>query len=71
MQIVTSIILRKNFKNCTVMSTFSEHITIFGTLSIDIWQLKCQQRQTNKTKNDDIFIFAHFSELSNFSSLNF
>ena len=34
----------------TVISTFSEHITIFRTLSIDIWQLKCQQRQTKNVK---------------------
>ena len=34
---------------------FSEHVTIFQTLSIDIWQLICQQRQTNKTKNGELF----------------
>ena len=31
----------------TAISTFSEHIIIFRTLSIDIWQFKCQQT-TNK-----------------------
>ena len=41
----------KNFKFSTVINTISEHITIFRTLSIDIWQLKCQQRHTNKIKN--------------------
>ena len=55
----------KNFKYSTVINTFSKHFTIFWTLSIDIWQLKCQQRQINKTKNGDIFS-ANFSELSNF-----
>ena len=43
--------IEKNFKYSTVISAFSKHITIFRTLSIDIWQLKCQQRQTNTTKN--------------------
>ena len=33
---------------------FSEHITICRTLSIDIWELKCQQRQTNKAKYDKL-----------------
>ena len=37
--------IEKNFKYSTVISTFSEHITIFRTLSIDILQLKCQQWQ--------------------------
>ena len=55
--------IEKNFKYSTVISTFSEHITIFRTLSIDIWQLKCQQRQTNKTKNGKLF-FQQTSELS-------
>ena len=50
--------IEKNFKYRTVISTFSEHITIFRTLSIDIWQLKWQQLQTS----------ANFSELSNISS---
>ena len=59
-----------NIKYSSVISMFSQHITIFGTFSIDIWQLKCQQRQTNKTKNDKLF-FASFSELSNFFSLSF
>ena len=59
-----------NFKYITVISTFSEHITIFRTLSIDIWQLKCQQRQTNKTKISNFFS-ANFSELANFSSSPF
>ena len=47
--------IEKNFKYTTVIKTFSERITIFRTLSIDIWQPKCPQRQT---------------ELSNFSSLS-
>ena len=58
MQIV--IILRKNFKYSTVISTFSEHNTIFQTLSIDIWQLKCQQRQTNETENGKTFFCKFF-----------
>ena len=33
---------------------FSEHINMFRTLSIDIWQLKCKQRQT--FQNDQIFV---------------
>ena len=41
------IILRKKFKCSTVISVFSEHIIIFRTISIDIWQLKCQQRNEN------------------------
>ena len=45
----------KNFEYRTVISTFSEHIFVFRTLSIDFWQLKCQQRQTNKTKNVKLF----------------
>ena len=32
----------------------------FRTLSIDIWQLKCQQRQTNKTKNAKLFFCKLF-----------
>ena len=40
------------------------------TLSIDIRQLKCQERQTIKTKNSEHFS-ANFSELLNFSSLSF
>ena len=62
-----------NFKYSTVISTFIEHITIFRTLSIDIWQLKCPQRQTNTIKNGKLyfFFFVNFSELSNFSSLSF
>ena len=52
--------IEKNFKYSTVTSTFSEHITIFRTLSIDIWQLKCQQRQTNKTKSDNLFFLQNF-----------
>ena len=63
--------IEKNFKYCTIISTFCEHITIFGTLSIDIWQLKCQQRQTNKTIKWRTFFSANFSELFNFSSLSF
>ena len=50
------IILSTNFKYSTVISTFSEHITIFRTL--DFWQLKCQQ-----------LLSVNFSELSNFSCL--
>ena len=49
-----------NFKYSTVLSTFSEHITIFRTLSIDIWQLKCQQRQTNETKSGEPFFCKLF-----------
>ena len=63
--------IEKNFKYSTVISTFSEHIKFFRTLSIDIWQLKCQQRQTNKTKNSRLFFSVSYSELSNFSSLSF
>ena len=37
--------IEKNFKYSTVISMFSEHINMFRTLSIDIWQLKCKQRQ--------------------------
>ena len=48
--------IEKNFKNSTVISKFSENISIFETLSIDIWQLKFQQRQTNKTKKKQTFI---------------
>ena len=58
--------IENNFKYSTVISTFSEHITNFGILSIDIWQLKCQQRQTNKAKK-----MANFAELSNFSTSSF
>ena len=36
------------------LNTFSKDITIFQTLSIDIWKLKCQQRQTNKTKYGEL-----------------
>ena len=57
--------IEKNFKYITNINTFSEHITILRTLSIDLWQLK---RQTNKTKN---LFSANFSELSNFSSSSF
>ena len=56
-----------NCYNISIISTFSEHITFFRTLSIDIWQLKCQRRQTNKTKDSKLFS-VNFSELSNFSS---
>ena len=35
--------------NCSiVINTFSEHIIIFRTLSIDIWQLICQQTINKK-----------------------
>ena len=61
MQIV--IILRKIFKYSTVICTFSEHITIFRTLSIDIWQFKHHHRQTNKKKKIATFFSANFSEL--------
>ena len=54
MQIV--IILSKNYKYSTVIRTFSEHIANFPTLLIDIWQLKCPQRRTNKIKNGDLFL---------------
>ena len=55
--------IEKNFKYGTVISTFSENITIFWTLSIDIWQFKCQQRQTNKPKKMANLFSAKFSEL--------
>ena len=54
--------IKKYFKYSTIISTFREHIIKFRTLSIDIWQLKCQQQQTNKSKNGEFFI-ANFSEL--------
>ena len=47
--------IEKNFKHTTVISTFSEHITTFRTLSIDIWQLQCQHLN---------FFSAKFSEFS-------
>ena len=59
--------MRKKFKYSTVISTLSKHITIFRTLSIDIWQLKCQQRLTKH----GTFFSANFSELSNLSTLSF
>ena len=62
--------IEKYFKYSTVVNTFSEDITIFRTLSIYIWQLNCQERQTNKTKNCKLFS-ANFSESLNFSSLSF
>ena len=49
---------------------FSEHITIFRIFSINIWLLKYQQRQINKTKNFKFFS-VNFSKLSKFSSLSF
>ena len=49
--------IEKNFKYGMVISTFSEQITIFRTLAIDIWQLKCQQRQT---KNGKLFFCKLF-----------
>ena len=61
------LIILKKLKCSTVISTFSEHIAIFWILSIDIWQLKCQQRQTNKTKHCK-FLSANLSELSSFST---
>ena len=48
MQIV--IILRKNFKYNAFISTFSEYITIFRTLSIDIWQLNVNNDKQIKKK---------------------
>ena len=53
--------IEKNFKYSCIISTFSEHITIFRILSIHIWQVKCQQRQTNKTKNGELFFCKLFS----------
>ena len=52
--------IEKNFKYSTVISTFSEHIIIFRTLSIDIWQLKCQQRQTKNGLSDFIEFICLF-----------
>ena len=52
--------IEKNFKYSTVMSTFSELIAIFRTLSMDICQLKCQQWLTNKTKNGKLFRIIKF-----------
>ena len=58
---------------------FSEHITIFRTLSFNIWQLKCQQRQSKiasqvllnlflyNEMNYQIFL-PHPSERSNFGN---
>ena len=66
--------IEKNFKYSTVISTFSEHITrtIFRTLSIDIWQLKCQQPNDKQIKQKITnFVSANVSELSNFSSSYF
>ena len=36
------------------------HITIFRTLSIDIWYLKCPQWQRNKTKNGELLFWKLF-----------
>ena len=58
--------IEKNFKYSTVISTFSEHIIVFRTLSIDIWQLKCQQRQENKTKNKELVYLQSFLLLIKF-----
>ena len=52
--------IEKTFKYNTVVSAFSEHITIFRTLSNYIWQLKCQQRQINKWKNPEFFFWKLF-----------
>ena len=52
--------IEEHFKYSTVISKFSEHIPYFRTLSIDIWQLNCQQRQTNKTKNGKLFFCKLF-----------
>ena len=50
-----------NFKYITIISTFSEHITIFRIFSIGIWELNYEQRQTNKAKNGNLFrIFKIF-----------
>ena len=52
--------IETNFKYSSVISTFSEHITILRTLPIDIWELKCQQRQINTTKNGKLFFCKLF-----------
>ena len=52
--------IENNFKYSTVIITFSEHITIFRTFSIDIWQLKCQQRETDRTKNGELYFWKFF-----------
>ena len=62
MQIV--IILCKTFIN---LFTFRKHITIFRTLSIDIWQHKCQQIKRKMANSFSV----NFTELSNFSSSSF
>ena len=43
---------------------------LFQTLSIDIWQLKCQQRQTNKTKNMANVFFHKLFRIIKFFFLN-
>ena len=61
--------IEKNFKYSTATRTFSEHITIFRTVSINIWRLKCQHWQINKTINVELlscelFIIIKFFFLS-------
>ena len=58
--------IEKNFKYSTVINTFSEHITIFRTLSFDIWRLTCQQRHTNKTKNGEEVFFCKLFRIIKF-----
>ena len=58
--------IEKNFKYNTVIKTFSKHITIFRTLSIDIWQLKCQQGQANKPKKISKLFFCKFFRIITF-----
>ena len=51
--------IEKNFKyNTVIIITLSDHITIFRILSIDIWQLKCQQT-TNKLNKNMVNVFLH------------
>ena len=58
--------IEKNFKCNTVISTFCDHITIFRTRSIDIWQLNVNNDKQKKRNNGEFF-FANFSKLPNFS----
>ena len=64
MQIV--LILRK-IVNTAHISMFSGHISIFRTLSIDIWPLKCQETINKKNGGFVYLQFAEFSKVS-FSS---
>ena len=52
--------IEKNFKYSTRISTFSEHITI-QTLSVDILQLKFQQRQKKWLTFITNFLLSNFS----------